>query len=360
MSHIPQRQEKDCLNCGTIVQGKFCQNCGQENVLPKETFWHMVVHFFYDITHFDSKFFETLKDLLFRPGFLPKEYMLGRRVKYLHPIKMYVFTSAVFFLLFFSFFSLENNLQLGPTGGMTGKKRLELIARAEKLSKGDTSKLELVRQLQVLKDTTRLLTLADISLLSGDYTVIDFSGDGNKYGTVAAYDSVQQSLPSSKRDGWFMQRLIRKEININVKYRNNPAGAMKKLGDMVLHRIPYMLFVSLPLFAFILQLVYIRRKQFYYADHGVFTIHLYVFTFLLLLLVFSLDKLEDMLQSGFMGVVIAVLVLLLFFYLYRAMRNFYGQGKAKTFFKFLIVALSSLVMMLVLFLLFLFFSAFTL
>ena len=101
MSHRPQRKEKNCLNCGTIVQGKFCHICGQENVEPKETFWGMVTHFFYDITHFDGKFFVTLKDLLFRPGFLSAEYMKGRRVSYLNPIRMYIFTSAVFFSYLF-------------------------------------------------------------------------------------------------------------------------------------------------------------------------------------------------------------------------------------------------------------------
>ncbi len=101
MSHVPQRNEKDCLNCGTIVQGRYCHVCGQENVVPKETFWHMVTHFFYDITHFDCSFFTTVKDLIFRPGFLSNEYIAGRRVKYLHPIRMYVFTSAIFFLSFY-------------------------------------------------------------------------------------------------------------------------------------------------------------------------------------------------------------------------------------------------------------------
>lgn len=102
MSHRPQRKEKDCLNCGTIVQGHYCQNCGQENIEPKETFWGMVTHFFYDITHFDGKFFVTLKDLFFKPGFLSAEYIRGRRVTYLHPIRMYIFTSALFFLVFFT------------------------------------------------------------------------------------------------------------------------------------------------------------------------------------------------------------------------------------------------------------------
>lgn len=82
--------------------GRYCQNCGQENLEPKETFLHLVTHFVNDVTHFDGKFFSTLKLLLFRPGFLSKEYVKGRRMSYLHPIRMYVFTSALFFIIFFS------------------------------------------------------------------------------------------------------------------------------------------------------------------------------------------------------------------------------------------------------------------
>lgn len=67
----------------------------------------MVLHFFSDITHFDGKFFVTVKDLFLKPGFLSREYINGRRAKYLHPVRMYVFTSAIFFLLFFSLFNID-------------------------------------------------------------------------------------------------------------------------------------------------------------------------------------------------------------------------------------------------------------
>jgi len=121
-----------------------------------------------------------------------------------------------------------------------------------------------------------------------------------------------------------------------------------------------MLFVSLPLFALLLKLVYWRRKQFYYADHGVFAIHLYIFSFILLAAVFALDKLDDLIHNSLIGVVMFVLVLTLFFYLYKAMRNFYGQKRGKTFLKFLLLSFFSIIMMIVLFGFFLFFSAFTL
>ena len=356
MSHIPERKEKDCLNCGTIVQGHYCQNCGQENVVPKETFWHMVTHFFYDITHFDSNFFHTIHHLVLKPGFLSKEYMIGRRARYLHPIKMYVFTSAIFFLLFFTFFSPTTEFA-DPKAPLTTKERADYIKRLQEKVKKDTGNLVLKRKLVLASDTLFKLTQMD-QFEDLDNFIISF-GKKN-YRTYAEYDSIERRLPASKRDGWLTRRIMKKGIQINDKYRGNPEQALKNLSNGFLHRLPYMLFVSLPLFALILRLVYIRRKQFYFADHGVFTIHLYVFSFILLLVVFGLTSLESATHLRFISYLYWVLFLVMFFYLLIAMHKFYGQRWGKTIFKFLLVALLSLIMMLVLFLSFILFSAFTL
>ena len=112
MSHQPERKENNCLNCGTLVAGRYCQHCGQENVETKQSAGALVRHFVYDIFHFDGKFFDTMKQLLFRPGYVPKEYVLGKRSSYLDPIRMYLFTSAVFFLVFFFFQQDGPDLQL--------------------------------------------------------------------------------------------------------------------------------------------------------------------------------------------------------------------------------------------------------
>ena len=102
VSHLKERKEQNCLNCHTALSGRYCHVCGQENLEPKETVWHLVQHFFNDITHFDGKFFSTVKYLLKRPGFPSSEYAKGRRASYLNPIRMYVFTSAIFFISSFS------------------------------------------------------------------------------------------------------------------------------------------------------------------------------------------------------------------------------------------------------------------
>ena len=103
VSHTKQRKEKNCLNCNAEVQGRYCHICGQENNQPKESFGHLLNHFFQDITHFDGKFFSTIKLLITKPGFLTLQYTLGRRNNFLNPIRLYIFTNALFFLIFFSF-----------------------------------------------------------------------------------------------------------------------------------------------------------------------------------------------------------------------------------------------------------------
>ena len=108
MSHSKHRVEKNCLNCGTEVIENYCSHCGQENTEANISFWHLVTHFFNDITHFDGKFFTTLKKLITKPGFLPLAFVEGKRMRYLDPVRMYIFTSFLFFLLFFSFSKINN------------------------------------------------------------------------------------------------------------------------------------------------------------------------------------------------------------------------------------------------------------
>lgn len=317
----------------------------------------MVTHFFYDITHFDSSFFHSVNHLIFKPGYLSSEYMKGRRVKYLHPIRMYVFSSALFFLLLFSVFKPDNVVNTTADLPISPEERALYIERLQKKIDTEGETVELLSKLVKAKDQSQVLKVRDTMRSNGSELVINFTD--RPYKTLKEYDSVQKTLPEAERDGWVMRRLSRKQIEINTEYKDKPDELGKDFAKSILHRLPYMLFVSLPLFALILKLVYIRRKQFYYADHGVFTIHLYIFTFLTLMVIFTLDKLDDLIGRDLFSWVWVVLFLGLFFYLYKAMRCFYGQGRGKTFLKFLLVALSSIIMMTVLLLIFIFFSAVT-
>jgi hypothetical protein len=356
VSHIPQRKEKDCLNCGTIVQGKYCQNCGQENVVPHETFWHMIQHFLYDITHFDSKFFDSMKYLLLKPGFLPKEYVLGRRASYLNPVKKYVFTSAVFFLLFFSFLVKQDTVEINLNSRLTKEERAEKIkdGEAELAKNPGNDKWKIA--LQMLKDTTRVLTQQDMANYWDDFTFI--SVGGRKYKNLQEYDSVQKNLPLKERDGWVKKVIQKKNLKLKEKYKNNPGSWTKKLVDTFLHKLPYMLFVSLPLFSLFLKLLYVRNKSFLYADHGIFSIYHYIFTFILLLFVFGFDKLDILTGWEIFSILEIILFLSGGVYLYLSMKRFYNQSHGKTFLKFLLLNISGILMITILFIMFVVFSVF--
>jgi len=272
---------------------------------------------------------------------------------------MYVFTSAVFFLLFFSFFAPKAvKVNTGLDEPASQKQRQEYIEWLGEKIKTDSVNTEWRTKLAKATDTASSLLVSDIvSAEAGDAVNITFTN--GKYKNYKEYDSIQKTLSKAKRDNWIERRFMKAGLDMDEQIRKNPKEALKKFVDSVLHKLPYMLLISLPFFALILKLVYIRRKQFYYADHGVFTIHLYVFSFLLLLVVFMIAELQQATGLKDLDFVTAGLFLLLLFYLYRAMRVFYGQGRWKTFFKFLFVSFWSFVMVSVLFVLFMLFSVFT-
>ena len=128
-----------------------------------------------------------------------------------------------------------------------------------------------------------------------------------------------------------------KNIELKEKYGSDAKLIISALLNKFMHLIPQMLFVLLPLFALILKLVYIRRKQFYYVDHVIFTLHLYIFIFLMMLLTFGLGKLKNLLHWNWLSFVSVIFVLSIFFYFYKALRNFYKQRRAKTIFKYFIL-----------------------
>jgi Protein of unknown function (DUF3667) len=358
VSHRQERTEKDCLNCGTNVQGRYCHVCGQENVLVKESFGHLVKHFLYDITHFDSKFFDSVRFLLFRPGFLPKEYMQGRRASYINPIKMYVFTSAIFFIIFFSLLKVDKGIRINLDNELTAKERgNEIRIREEKIAKGDSAAFLKVA-LQMLQDTTTPLTWNRLN--SADPFSFFTQINNRKYYSLKGYDSVQNSLPSEKRDGWLIHGYARKILKYRDENRHDFSGGLKNMFSHVLHKLPVVLFVSLPLFALILKLLYVRRKRFYYEDHAIFSVYHYVFSFLLLLMVAGFSKLNDLTGWSFFGIMIGLLFLAGGYYLYKSMRRFYQQGRGKTLLKFLLLNIAGFISLTILFALFLLLSIFEL
>lgn len=379
MSHLEEREEKICLNCNTQLIGRYCHVCGQENVEPKESFWHLATHFIYDVTHFDGKFFSTLKYLLLKPGRLATEYLAGRRGSYLHPIRMYIFTSAIFFVVFFSFIVKpeeigESVTKAGNAGLYEAKQsiresidstsdsaeRRSLVTAFNALDKITVKETANGKVKVVKKDTVRVAApkiTVDTThtkddgpdLNKGSHWKIQMT-DKKLPPTVEAYDSLQKQLPENKRDGWFERISSHRYIAIQQKYHGNDSEFEKSLLEKFLHTIPQMMFVSLPFVALILQLLYVRRrKQFYYVSHVIFIIYVYIAVFVLLMVTFGLNGLYTWLKFAPLHWLDVLVTIYIFVYCLLAMHNFYKQGYVKSFLKYLLLfficsVLSALIM----------------
>ena len=183
------------------------------------------------------------------------------------------------------------------------------------------------------------------------------SGD---YKTVADYDSTERKLPDSLRDGWLKHKAMERLIVTNEEYHEDKQRYKERLLENILHSFPKILFWSLPFFALILNVLYFRHKQYFYVSHGIFTIHVYCATFILILAAILLNALSDWLGWGWFKVVSGLLQLAVWFYmmiyLYKAMRGFYKQRRAKTFLKYFIACSVAFVVNLILLLIFLLLS----
>ena len=97
----PQSQaaSNPCLNCGTNIQLTYCPECGQREIDSDPTLREFAHELAEEFLHWDGKVFRTFRLLVTRPGGLTREFLAGRRVRYISPLRVYLTCSVLFFFL---------------------------------------------------------------------------------------------------------------------------------------------------------------------------------------------------------------------------------------------------------------------
>lgn len=88
-----------CKNCGTATRGNYCHQCGQAAHVHVPSAREFLHEFLGHYVALEGKLWKSLALLLFKPGFLSREYIEGRRVRYLEPLRLYLSFSILFFAL---------------------------------------------------------------------------------------------------------------------------------------------------------------------------------------------------------------------------------------------------------------------
>jgi len=297
----------NCLNCGFSVEHTFCSRCGQENIPSKMTFFALIREVWDEFIKVDTKLLQTLFYLLCRPGYLSREYASGKRTTYISPFKLYIVTSAIFFLAVsfadggFSKTNYSDGFQAGYESALKDTQTAK-----DKNGKPDTKALD-----------PRLLTGANNQHLQINGKKVDLAKLPK---TVDAYQKQQAALPESQRDSLFWHWCMERVIHLNRK------GIQNDLEDTLSGYIPNLIFFMLPFFALTLKNFYRKTKKFY-VEHFVFALHLHTVFFLLSTLVTFWEKLDNFIS------------LALFIYCILAFRGMYQQSWLKTVFKNIFIAM---------------------
>jgi hypothetical protein len=294
MSHNKIREDKTCLNCRHVVEQKFCPNCGQENSESRKTFHHLFIHFFEDLTHYENAFWKTIRNLLFKPATLTKEYLSGKRLSYLAPVRLYIFISFITFLM----------IALFPS------KVAESLDKSEGISK----KLEKKSNVNVKTfNSTKHFTLKTMKEID----------------SIQKYGKEDEKL--SEFDYWAYEKII------HVTEHNTIKEIIIKFIDSFTHNIPKILFIIMPIFAFFLWLFH-DKKKWYYFDHGIFTLHYFSFLLLIFLVLFIFNKVIGLFGENSPIAFLSSLanfigIIWMCYYFYPAHHRFYGESRIVSFFK---------------------------
>ncbi|UWX60262.1 DUF3667 domain-containing protein [Chryseobacterium oranimense] len=314
MSHGKIREDKNCLNCGHHVEERFCPHCGQENTETRQPFYFLFTHFVEDFTHYDGQFWQTIKNLLFKPGRLTKEYLSGKRQHYVAPVKLYIFIS---FITFFvpSLFSKSEDKDNEATEKHSIQKEKE--DKKEKVAKiidsvksgilveGNNKNDSIVnKSISKLKNLEDLIDKKEVLSTQKDQFAILGATSMKQYDSLSIKGgrNYKTLRPFAEKIFHLQDRgLKRKEI-------------IGRFVDTFIHTFPKALFIYLPVFAFFLWLFH-SKKRWWYFDHGIFTLHYFSFLLLSTLIFILGNHLNSVLPDyTIVSIIMGLAYTALFFY----------------------------------------------
>lgn len=282
--------EDQCGNCGALLDGPYCSECGQRAADRIVPVWHMINEALEAVFELDLRVFRTFPKFVFLPGRLTKEYINGKRKRYIRPFRLCLFATFLLFAVLAFTTTGSFGLVLDPQGmvrlnppntGVTASST-EATASGSSLF-GDPDRREEIAQ-NIESDTSGF----HIGLFDDPET-------NDRVGTALRLKTAQ---------------VVR-----------NP----QEFVESIIDRGPYLMFFLLPIFALLLKLLYVRRGRLY-AEHMIFSLHVHAFAFF----AFTVGLLLDQSGSNWLTTAATLIELSPLLYLVVAMSHVYEQGLLKS------------------------------
>lgn len=362
-------QVKACANCGVPMHGPYCYACGQ----PEKGMIRHLASVLADvgdtIFNVDSRIFQSIPPLYFRPGFLTLEYFAGRRTRYVTPFRLFFFLCIIaFFAIQFSLTITGSGINLvggqddsGPSQALSeAEVRQRLQAALARIDKAQSApllpqeakiRLEKARHDMQRQADERLawLQARDAAKARGAAPPADPHADG-----LSGFDSL---VPDPGRQpiaiSW-LPRFGNSKLNDVVGHARENLIAAKRdprhLIAGVFAVLPQTLFVLMPLFALLLKLSYVFKRRLY-MEHLMVALHSHAFICLSLLLLALVQLLLGWSSDSApraesaLRFVRAAIWIWLPIHLFLMQKRVYRQGWIMTTLKFGFVGICYLVML---------------
>ena len=316
-----------CENCGAQLTGNYCAQCGQAAVDYRRSFRHVVADVLESFLNWDSKFFTTIALLVLKPWRLTNEFLAGKRVRYVNPLRLYLLASILFF---FAVNYGAKGLRLEP-GKLSPKDRAELEAD---LKKGDLPPAAR-EQLEALllespspSSSPQSTSPSPTTNVPSPSPASETDKQKQEYGKIGerpfvVFDETKSTTPF---EHW---------IEARAKDKMGEHGTKMGLFIATLFsNLPYMMLCCIPLFAFVLKILYIRRHIFY-IDHLIYALHIHTFAYVgIMLIVLATIGLNRTAQGPIAGWIIALLWIAFVVQIFLSIRRVYRQGWFISTFKF--------------------------
>jgi hypothetical protein len=368
----PEAPVRRCENCGSPLYGEHCFACGQPTKGLVRHFSSILGDFFDTVFNIDSRVLRTIGPLLVRPGYLSLEYFAGRRVRYVTPMRLFLFLSLV------AFFAVQGSIDYGDDAAGAGKSGIHVgsprddsfdkantVAEVDKVRDEALAELRQARKevenvpagavgidiaIDKIKDAAerRKERIAVVdkaraagkepppeSVVEGDRDNMNFSFNDKRW------DPVTNPLVL----GW-LPDAANKSLNRRIGHARDvlrQSNSEKPVLDAMFNVLPQTLLVMMPLFALMLKVAYLFKRRLY-MEHMIVALHSHSFIALAVILIMGESFLIGLApDDGFIvgvaelarGLTIAWIPL----YLLIMQKRVYGQGWPMTLAKYGVLGL---------------------
>ena len=261
----------ECADCGTVTVGRFCHVCGNPAHVHR-TLLHLGEELLHGVMHFDSRTWRTLPLLMFRPGRLTREWVMGKRARYVSPLALFLFTVFVMFMAISYLPSPKASIaeQRAVAAANLARKNTDLANAEAALAKAPpAARAEAEGAVKEAR--------ADAKEAREDFQNL------KEVAKIADGGTIKEELAKEgrARGGWKFDTGDKEMDKKLTEKLENPELALYKL-QQAFYKFSFLLVpISIPFVA----LLFLWKKGFTLYDHGVFVLYSLTFMSLLVMVV---------------------------------------------------------------------------